>query len=73
VEIIYTFNNATNVSLFTNNLYSIKVRLEKQAIDAYGQAQSLKPGMTLEADILQDRRRIWEWIIEPVLAVSQGL
>jgi membrane fusion protein len=68
-------NAQKNIQGFNSNeaLYRIKVKLEKQSIDAYGQPQSLKPGMTLEADILQDRRRIWEWIIEPVLAVSQGL
>jgi len=52
-------------------LYRIKVKLNKQHIDAYGQAQLLKPGMTLEADVLQDKRKIWEWILEPILAISQ--
>jgi multidrug efflux pump subunit AcrA (membrane-fusion protein) len=54
-------------------LYRIKVRLDKQTINAYGQMQSLKPGMTLEADVLQDKRRIWEWVMEPVLAVSNAM
>ncbi|MBC3910898.1 HlyD family secretion protein [Undibacterium umbellatum] len=49
-------------------LYRIKVRLHEQSINAYGQAQMLKPGMTLEADVIQDKRRIWEWVLEPVLA-----
>jgi membrane fusion protein len=31
----------------------------------------LKPGMTLEADVVQDSRKIWEWVLEPVLAVLQ--
>ena len=26
--------------------------------------------MTLEADVGQERRRIWEWLLEPVLAAS---
>jgi len=51
-------------------LYRIKVKLEKQSIQAYGQLQALKPGMTLEADVLQDRRKIWEWVLEPILAVT---
>jgi len=50
-------------------LYRIKVKLEKQSIEAYGELQALKLGMTLEADVLQDRRKIWEWVLEPVLAV----
>lgn len=52
-------------------LYRIKVRLAQQHIAAYGQSQPLKPGMTLEADILQDSRKIWEWVLEPVLAVAK--
>jgi membrane fusion protein len=52
-------------------LYRIKVRPDHQTIDAYGQAQALKPGMTLEADVMQDKRRIWEWVVEPLLAVTQ--
>lgn len=68
-------NAQQNIQGFNSNeaLYRIKVRLEKQTIDAYGQVQNLKSGMTLEADILQDKRKIWEWIAEPVLAVGNTL
>ncbi len=66
-------NAQQNILGFNSNeaLYRIKVKLDKQHIDAYGQAHNLRPGMTLEADVLQDKRKIWEWILEPVLAVSQ--
>jgi membrane fusion protein len=65
-------NAQQNIQGFNSNeaLYRIKVKLDKQSIQAYGQLQSLKPGMTLEADVLQDRRKIWEWIVEPLLAVT---
>ncbi|NHZ39960.1 HlyD family secretion protein [Massilia aquatica] len=49
-------------------MYRIKVRLARQTIKTYGSEQALKPGMTLDADVQQDRRKIWEWILEPVLA-----
>ena len=52
-------------------LYRVKVRLKRQTIVAYGQEQALKPGMTLDADIVQDKRKIWEWVAEPVLAIAQ--
>lgn len=66
-------NAQQNIQGFNSNeaLYRIKVRLEKQSIDAYGKPQMLKPGMTLEADVVQDSRKIWEWVLEPVLAVVQ--
>jgi membrane fusion protein len=54
-------------------LYRINTRLRKQTITTYGQVQPLKPGMTLEADVLQDRRAVWEWVLEPVLAASGRL
>jgi membrane fusion protein len=52
-------------------LYRIRVYPEKQTIQAYGRSQYLKPGMTLEADVMQERRKIWEWICEPLLAMTK--
>jgi membrane fusion protein len=52
-------------------MYRIKVRLAQQGIQAYGQTHPLKPGMTLEADIVQDHRTLWEWMFEPLLALRQ--
>jgi len=51
-------------------LYRIRVKLARQTIETYGKEQPLRPGMTLEADLVQDRRRIWEWIAEPLLAAA---
>jgi membrane fusion protein len=46
------------------------VVLERQSVQAYGQAQPLAAGMQLEADVLLDRRRLIEWIFEPLLSVT---
>ena len=51
-------------------VYRIKVALEGQAIRAYGQLEPLQPGMQVEADILLDRRRLIEWIFEPLLGLA---
>lgn len=51
-------------------MYRITVALEQQAVQAYGQPQALSPGMQLEADVLLDRRRLIEWIFEPVLSLA---
>ncbi|WP_161974570.1 HlyD family secretion protein [Piscinibacter terrae] len=51
-------------------LYPITVTLNEQFVKAYGQAQPLAPGMQLEADVMLDRRRIIEWIFEPLLSVT---
>jgi len=51
-------------------LYRITVALDQQSVAAYGQPQALSPGMQLEADVLLDRRRLIEWLFEPVLGIA---
>ena len=51
-------------------VYRIKVALDGQSIRAYGQLEALQPGMQVEADILLDRRRLIEWIFEPLLSLA---
>jgi membrane fusion protein len=51
-------------------LYRITVALDRQTVAAYGNAQALVPGMQLEADVMLDRRRLIEWIFEPVLGLA---
>lgn len=51
-------------------MYRITVALDRQAVQAYGQPQPLAAGMQLEADVLLDRRRLIEWIFEPLLSVT---
>ncbi|NGY07057.1 HlyD family secretion protein [Solimonas terrae] len=50
--------------------YEIRVKLDRQSVDAYGRAQPLRSGMTLEADLLQDRRRLYEWVLDPLLSLN---
>ncbi len=52
-------------------LYRIQLQLGEQSITAYGESLPLKPGMTLEADVVQDKRAVWEWVFEPLLAAQQ--
>jgi membrane fusion protein len=51
-------------------LYRITVALNAQQVQAYGLPQALVPGMQLDADVLLDRRRLIEWIFEPLLSVA---
>jgi membrane fusion protein len=51
-------------------LYRITVALDEQAVKAYGKAQPLAAGMRLDADVLLDRRRLIEWLFEPLLSVA---
>jgi membrane fusion protein len=51
-------------------LYRIKARLASQSISAYGRPEPLQAGMQVEADVLLDRRRLIEWIFEPLLSLA---
>jgi membrane fusion protein len=51
-------------------LYRITVALERQHVTAYGKAAPLQPGMQLDADVLLERRRLFEWVLEPVFTLT---
>ena len=53
-------------------VFRVKVRLEKDTIDAYGRSISIQPGMLLNADIVFDRRTLLEWLLDPIYAVSRS-
>lgn len=53
--------------------YRILVDLPAQDVQVYGRAERLRPGMAVEGDLLLDRRRIYEWIFEPLYAAGRQL
>lgn len=54
-------------------LYRVQVTLDSQHVMAYGRAEAVKPGMALDADILMERRRLVEWVFEPLYGLGQRL
>ncbi|MCX8005346.1 MAG: HlyD family secretion protein, partial [Burkholderiaceae bacterium] len=54
-------------------VYRVDVKLESQTVRAGGQEMPLKPGMTLGADILLEKRTVFEWVFEPVLELRSRL
>jgi membrane fusion protein len=61
-------------SLYSTNapVYQINVALERQTVTAYGNPVALQPGMQLEADVLIERRRLIEWVLEPLFTLTGG-
>ena len=51
----------------------ITVALERQNITAYGKHEALKPGMLLDVDVLGEKRRLIEWILEPIYSLTGRL
>ncbi|HET7774895.1 MAG TPA: HlyD family efflux transporter periplasmic adaptor subunit [Azospira sp.] len=54
-------------------VYRITVALAEQTVKAYGRPVPLQPGMQLEADLALDKRRLYEWVLDPLYAISGKL
>lgn len=54
-------------------VFSITVRLTDQSVKTYGKHLPLQAGMRLDADILQETRRLYEWMLEPLYSISGRL
>ncbi|QCP51631.1 HlyD family efflux transporter periplasmic adaptor subunit [Trinickia violacea] len=55
------------------SFYRVTATLDAQTVNAYGKPQPLQAGMALQADILQERRRLYEWVLEPLYSVTGKL
>lgn len=49
--------------------YRVLVALDAQTVTAYGKSEALRPGMLVEADILSERRKLYEWLLEPLYSL----
>lgn len=53
------------------SVYRIRANLDKDYVEVYGEKQALMAGMRFEADIVQEERRIYEWMLEPLFALRE--
>ena len=51
-------------------VYRVDVTLDRQTVSALNQEFALRPGMTVNADLLLEKRTLLEWIFEPVLRLK---
>ena len=54
-------------------MYTVDADIDEQEIEAYGGKQKLKPGMQIDADILLDRRTLFEWVFDPLYSAGKHL
>lgn len=47
--------------------------LEKQSIQVYGREKKIQQGMTLSAVMMGSKRKIWQWIFDPVFSFYGGI
>lgn len=51
-------------------VYRITVTLMSQTVTAYGERVPLQPGTQLEADVAIDKRRLIEWVLDPLYTLT---
>jgi membrane fusion protein len=54
-------------------VFRITVDLAQQTATAYGEAVPLQSGMQLEADVMIEKRRLIEWVFDPLYALTGRL
>jgi membrane fusion protein len=54
-------------------VYRVDVKLDQQSVTGSGQQFPLKSGMLVSADILLEKRTIFEWMFEPVLDMKRRM
>ncbi|MFI8040681.1 HlyD family secretion protein, partial [Acinetobacter baumannii] len=42
-------------------------------VKAYGKDMPLQVGMTLEGDIMHEKRKLYEWVLEPLFSITGKL
>jgi membrane fusion protein len=57
----------------SGTFYRVTVALKEQAVTAYGVPQKLQAGMSLYADVFRERRRLYEWVLEPLYSLTGKL
>lgn len=69
-QTILTPGDATGPVALTEPAYRVTATLERQTVEARGEAMPLQPDMLLRADIILDRRPIMAWILGPLLGAG---
>lgn len=54
-------------------VYRVRVKLLDQMVSAYGEEFPLRSGMLLEANIVLDKRSLFEWITDPIASIKGNL
>lgn len=54
-------------------VYLVRAKLDKQVVKAYGKDMPLQVGMTLDGDIMHEKRKLYEWVLEPLFSITGKL
>lgn len=65
--------NGSVAAVEPEGLYRVSVRLHAQDFTADGRQIQLLPGMTFDADVLQERRKIIDWLLDPLRGLAKRI
>jgi membrane fusion protein len=54
-------------------VYRVRLELDQQTVRAYGTAMPLRSGMLVDASVMLERRKLYEWVLEPLFSISGRL
>ena len=52
-------------------VYRITAELDSQVLPAFGEPRPLRAGMLVEADVLGESRRLYQWILDPLSSLRR--
>lgn len=61
---------AVPTSANSEPLYRVRVALGKQTVKAFGQDQRLRSGTAVDASIVLEKRKLYEWMLEPLYTIT---
>jgi membrane fusion protein len=56
----------------TEPVYRVQVKLDAQTVGPEGRRHALQAGMKAEADVMLDKRRLIDWMFEPLRAMAES-
>jgi membrane fusion protein len=54
----------------SETFFRVIVSLDQQCVLAYGKEIRLQDGMQVDADVMLDTRRLYEWLLEPLFSIT---
>ncbi|WP_191634971.1 HlyD family secretion protein [Pseudomonas fluorescens] len=72
-ELASMTGSVPGLGLSGEQIYRIRVDIEAQSVLAYGKPRPLQTGMLVDADILHETRRLYEWVLEPLYSLTGKL
>lgn len=68
-----TLGNVSEQMREQGPFYRVTVALASQVIEGQGKRERLRSGMQLDADIMQEKLPLYEWLLEPLRGIGKRL